>query len=94
MKLTELKCTACNGTLKLDEKNPHIAVCEYCRSRYVLEDEGEGNVRLSSQPISRGDQSSLPHPGSLPGGTRRDGYGQELSQAWPLWSWRWCSDRD
>lgn len=51
MKLTELKCTACNGTLKLDEKNPHIAVCEYCRSRYVLEDEGEGNVRLSSQPI-------------------------------------------
>lgn len=51
MKLTELKCTACNGTLKLDEKNPHVTVCEYCRSHYVLEDEGEGNIRLSSQPI-------------------------------------------
>lgn len=48
MKLTELKCTACNGSLKLDRDNPHIAVCEYCRTRYVLEDEGEGNVRLAS----------------------------------------------
>lgn len=50
MKLTELKCTACNGSLKLDRDNPHIAVCEYCRTRYVLEDEGEGNVRLASGP--------------------------------------------
>lgn len=50
MKLTELKCTACNGTLKIDEQNPHIAVCEYCRTRYVLEDEGEGNVRLAQEP--------------------------------------------
>lgn len=47
MKITELKCTACNGTLKVDEANPHIAVCEYCKTRYVLEDEGEGNVRLA-----------------------------------------------
>lgn len=51
MKLTELKCTACKGTLKLDETNPHIAVCEYCKTRYVLEDEGEGNVRLTDDPV-------------------------------------------
>lgn len=50
MKLTELKCTACNGSLKLDENNPHIAVCEYCRTRYVLEDEGGGNVRIANEP--------------------------------------------
>lgn len=53
MKLTELKCNACNGTLKIDENNPHIAVCEYCKSRYVIEDMGNDNVRLESavQPI-------------------------------------------
>lgn len=53
MKLTELRCTACNGTLKLDEKNPNMAVCEYCKSRYVLEDEGSGNVRLAEEPMKR-----------------------------------------
>ncbi len=37
MKLTEQRCPACNGTLKIDEKNPHVAVCEYCKSRYILE---------------------------------------------------------
>lgn len=41
MKLTEQRCPACNGTLKIDEKNPHVAVCEYCKSRYILEWENE-----------------------------------------------------
>lgn len=49
MKITELKCTACNGTLKIDENNPHIAVCEYCHTRYVIEDDGNENVHLSTE---------------------------------------------
>lgn len=47
MKITELKCTACNGTLKIDENNPHTAVCEYCNTRYVIEEDGNQNVHLS-----------------------------------------------
>lgn len=39
MKITELKCTACGGTLKVDERNPHVAECEYCHTRYTLEGE-------------------------------------------------------
>lgn len=62
MKLTELKCTACNGSLKLDENNPHIAVCEYCRTRYVLEDEGEGNVRLAGEPAKMNHTTIRPEP--------------------------------
>lgn len=49
MKITELKCTSCNGSLKIDENNPHIAVCEYCKTRYVLEDEGGGEVHLGGE---------------------------------------------
>ncbi len=37
MKITELRCSACDGTLKLDEKNPNFAVCEYCHTRYMIE---------------------------------------------------------
>lgn len=44
MKITELKCTACNGTLKIDENNPHIAVCEYCQSTYAIESDNHENV--------------------------------------------------
>lgn len=40
MKITELKCPACNATLTIDEDNPNMAICEYCKSRYVLEREG------------------------------------------------------
>lgn len=51
MKITELRCTACKGTMKVDPDNPNYAVCEYCGSRYLIEWEktganssaGEGN---------------------------------------------------
>ena len=49
MKITELRCTACNGTLKIDEKNPNIAECEYCRTRYTIEWDNE-NTRLTEIP--------------------------------------------
>lgn len=47
MKMTELKCTACNGTLKIDKDHPNIAVCEYCQTKYVIEDEGNDQVHIS-----------------------------------------------
>lgn len=37
MKFTELKCSACGGTMKIDKQNPNYAVCEYCRSRFTVE---------------------------------------------------------
>ena len=46
MKITELKCTACNGTLSVDTGNPKIAVCDYCGTKYALESEGSDNVHL------------------------------------------------
>jgi len=47
MKITELRCPACNGTMKISEKNPNIAVCEYCHSQYVLEWEG-GDAKIGN----------------------------------------------
>ena len=47
MKITELKCTACNGTLKIDENNPHSAICEYCHTKYIIEDDGNDQVHLN-----------------------------------------------
>lgn len=47
MKMTELKCTACNGTLKIDKDHPNIAVCEYCQTKYVIEDEGNDQIHIS-----------------------------------------------
>ncbi len=52
MKMTELKCTACNGTLKIDENNPNIAVCEYCHTKYIIEDAGSDHERLGTPPPS------------------------------------------
>lgn len=46
MKITELRCSACDGTLKIDEKNPNIAVCEYCKSRFIIEREADENVTM------------------------------------------------
>ena len=37
MKITEIRCSACDGTLKLDENNPGRAVCQYCRTQYIIE---------------------------------------------------------
>ncbi len=55
MKITELKCSACDGTLKIDEQNPHYAECEYCHTRYTIEWDrpgshgapGEGDAHLT-----------------------------------------------
>lgn len=49
MKITELRCPACNGTMKIDEKNQNLAVCEYCGTKYVLEREGD-EARIGSTP--------------------------------------------
>lgn len=49
MKITELKCSSCHGTLKVDEKNPNIAICEYCQTKHVLEHEGRNEVHLGTQ---------------------------------------------
>lgn len=46
MKITELRCSSCNGPLKIDEENPNIAVCEYCKSRYIIEQEENDNVTM------------------------------------------------
>ena len=48
MKLTELKCSACGGSLKIDELNPDVAECEYCHTRYTLEN-NRGNAHRQSQ---------------------------------------------
>lgn len=49
MKITELKCKSCNGTLRIDEKNPHIAVCEYCNTTYAIESDHDDNVHFSHE---------------------------------------------
>lgn len=58
MKITELRCSACKGTMKVDPDNPNYAVCEYCGTRYLIEwdrtglngGEGEGNPSLKRMP--------------------------------------------
>ncbi len=37
MKITELRCPCCGGQLSVSEKNPMIAVCEYCNAHIALE---------------------------------------------------------
>lgn len=49
MKITELRCPSCNGTLKIDDQNPNVAVCEYCKTKYVLEWEGD-NAKIGTAP--------------------------------------------
>lgn len=44
MKITELRCTACQGTMIVDPENPNYAICEYCGTRYLIEwDTAGGN---------------------------------------------------
>lgn len=58
MKMTELRCSACDGTLKIDEQNPGIAECEYCHTKYTIEWDrsgtyggaGNGNPYLKPMP--------------------------------------------
>jgi hypothetical protein len=47
MKITELKCKSCNGSLRIDEENPHIAVCEYCNTTYAIEADNNDDVHFS-----------------------------------------------
>lgn len=49
MKITELKCTACGGDLKVDKNNPGLAVCEYCKRQYGIEWENEGAVHFRKE---------------------------------------------
>lgn len=61
MKITELRCSSCNGPLKIDEENPNIAVCEYCKSRYMIEQEGNDNVTMRG-PEQAWYQPRIPEP--------------------------------
>lgn len=63
MKITELKCKACNGTLKIDENNPNIAVCEYCHSNYVIESDNHENVYFTD-PVQNSSGKSQISAGS------------------------------
>lgn len=49
MKITELRCKSCNGTLEIDEKDPGTAVCEYCRTKYSIEQDKE-ETKLTEIP--------------------------------------------
>lgn len=49
MKITELKCSACNGSMKVDPDNPNYAVCEYCGTKYLIERDMPGPIPY--QPI-------------------------------------------
>lgn len=57
MKITELRCSACDGTLKIDENNPNMAVCEYCHSKFTIEWDRSG--------IAGGNPSLKPLPGKI-----------------------------
>lgn len=46
MKITELKCIACNGPLKISPDDPNVAVCEYCKSKYVVEYEDNEQMHM------------------------------------------------
>lgn len=61
MKITELRCPACGGTMKISEEDPGIAVCEYCQSRYVLEREGD-DARLGGAVSAQRRQMGTPAP--------------------------------
>lgn len=37
MKIVGLQCPSCGAELKIDKKNPNVAVCEYCESKYAIE---------------------------------------------------------
>lgn len=58
MKITELKCTACHGTLKVNENNPKIAICEYCQTKHILEYEDGGDVHFGSNDQKQPPQQS------------------------------------
>lgn len=55
MNITELRCSACNGTLKVDKENPNVAVCEYCHTKFMIEwsrpgIHGQQDIQLRQMP--------------------------------------------
>lgn len=52
MKMIELKCIACSGTLKLDGSNPNTTVYECRHTEHVIEDAGSDRVWLGTPPPS------------------------------------------
>ncbi len=65
MKISELRCPACNGPLTVDQDNQNIAVCEYCGTKYMLEWEG-ANARIGGQPAPKQAPARPPVPPAQP----------------------------
>lgn len=49
MKLTQLKCPACNATLRIMKENSSIAVCDYCGLQYLIETDAGGEYWVHLQ---------------------------------------------
>lgn len=89
MKMTELKCSACNGTLKFDENNPNIAVCEYCHTKYVIENAGSDQARLGTPPPSWYQPQKPGTPGTPPSTHNISGAsGQKKKTGWEPYGWK------
>lgn len=61
MNITELRCSACNGTLKVDPQNPNVVECEYCHTKFMVEwsrpgAQGQQNAQLRQMPPKIGYQ--------------------------------------
>ena len=57
--MTELRCPACGGDLKIDKNNPNIAICDYCNTQFFIEKEtgflnSEGKYVAKEIPKSAG----------------------------------------
>lgn len=66
MKITEMRCSACDGTLKLDESNPKRAVCQYCRTEYIIEWDAD---QISGFSAADGSEAGTPgRPANGPNG--------------------------
>lgn len=48
MKIIELKCPACGGTIKVDEADKRTGICEYCGAKYLLVEEEKDEYRLDA----------------------------------------------
>lgn len=71
MKITELKCPACGGDLKIDKDHKNFATCEYCNSSFALEWEQEKVIVLGQT----GGGNGMPQKpaGNVPGGKGSNG---------------------
>lgn len=65
MNITELRCSACNGTLKVNPQNPNVVECEYCHTKFMVEwnhpgSQGRQDVQLRQMPQRINYQPSKP----------------------------------